>query len=153
MKKLHIDLDGDLKDAIKELQVLSESLNKLPSVIANEAASTVTIPGYQGYPVQTEVTEEGGIATIVATGDQIGFNEYGSGIGAEYVEDAPIPTGYGSWSDSSINPEGKDILINKGYWYYNKRRLYGEIAAHAMTDTVQYLKEHGEELAVKAVEK
>lgn len=152
MKHIRINLDGDLKGAINQIEELAQKIEDFPSYVAEQATMECTRPKYSGHDITTTPEGEKNIGRVNAIGDQIGFVEYGTGIGAEYVEDAPVPTGWGTWSDSSINPEGKDILIKKGYWYYGGKKQYGEQATHGMTDTVEYLKQHTNDIAQRYFE-
>lgn len=136
MKRIKIDIDGDLKSSIAEIDNLIKQIKELPNELAKSGAE---MTNYSPYPVSVQASK----GTIIASGEEVGFAEYGTGVLAESDPDAPIPTGYGTWSGS---PEGKQILINKGYWYYNKKRLTGTAPTRALRTTIEYLKQNGAEM-------
>lgn len=138
MKKIRITLDN-IEGAVSEIDDLIKQMQNLPQKLA-ESAVPVAQGGYWANDVAVSA-EQG---NVIARGDQVGFAEYGTGIYAQYDADAPIPTGYSTWSSS---PDGSRKLANYGYWYYNGVRYEGTLPAHAMREAVQHLKQNGSQIA------
>lgn len=152
MKKIVIDLDGDLGEAIHEIEKLIKEVETFPNKVATEGSLHAT-KRYDGY---TAITANGntvgyGKAPILVTpelhenasksvfinasGEEVGFAEWGTGIYADNDPKVDIPTGFATWSDANGGE-----LSQKGYWWYKKDRYYGSRPTLAMTQTVEYLR-------------
>lgn len=136
MKKIRINFNGDIGQAIAEIDDLIKQIKDLPQKVAERGAE---VTNYGTYPVT--VTAENG--NIVARGDQVGFAEWGTGVLAQPDSTAPISTGFGTWSDSE---DGSKQLTTKGYWYYNKVRYTGTPATMALHYTEDYLKRNAAQI-------
>lgn len=137
--KIKIDLDGDIDKAITQLQKLQSRIEDFPGYVAmNESDIVQSDYSANGNDILVIAEQSQNFGKITATGDEIGFAEYGTGNQALHADDAPIPTGWGTWSAQ----EGTGQLIKKGYWYdYDGVKHYGETPAYAMTGAVQHIKE------------
>ena len=143
MKKIRIDIDGDIAQAKGEIKDLIAQIQALPQKLAEDALP-IAQSRYAGHNVS--VTAQNGI--LEARGDEVGFAEYGTGIYADYDPEAPIPTGYGTWSASE---DGKGFLIKNGFWYYNKQKLTGTMPTNAMRNALEHLKQNGVQIARKNI--
>lgn len=134
MKKIRIEIGSDtsaIDDLIRQIE-------ELPQKLAEEGAKHVN------FGLYTDVVTSAENGNIIARGEDVGFAEYGTGVLAEKDPEAPISTGFGTWSASE---DGSKQLINKGYWYYNKQRYTGTPPTRAMRYAIEYLKQNGAKIA------
>lgn len=105
--------------------------------------------GYIGKNGDVEVTTEmrlqdGGF-TIRATGEAVGFIEFGTGVLAGAIRNG-IQADYeirpGSWS------EGHERMFSRfGYWYYDGQRLDSTAPASAMQNACSVMEQQSLEIA------
>ena len=134
MKRIDIELSVEsCKRAEKELEKyqktvepkLKEVCKRLAEIGAQEAISVVNqIRAQEGNFVERIATEqiENGWK-IVMEGDDVYFIEFGTGSGVSPHFDTSVPVAWGTWS-----AEHKQMLWNKGFWYYEHVRYEGTTA-------------------------
>lgn len=163
MIKIFIDLDGDLTEAISQVENLIDQINEFPKVLADigvEQAQTgfdnyqaVTkygvADGYDRSPVNVSAikTKEG--AEIVASGEEVVFAEYGTGVFTDDQHKAysniatpPVEVDAGSYSR-----ENAGVFDRHGYWHYGGTLYYGSVPTYAMTNTIEELRNGTEDIA------
>lgn len=113
LKKIEEDLDKkglEIAKRLAEIGMRVASINYAGGFIDGNDDVTVTIePIKNGYK-------------IVASGEDVFFLEFGTGVAAgngydTSVIDPPVDITPGSWSKTH-----KQQFSNKGYWYYNGRK-------------------------------
>ena len=152
-KTITIELSDDsITNAIKELRAyaawveakekeLRDRLAMLGATVASIRFSGAITGGTKDVSVSVE--EEGRTAVIKASGKDVVFIEFGTGIkyGYGHPEAGKKGFGPGTWSD---NPEkgGKGQWDNpKGWWYGSGQHTYGDPPAMAMYSAVKEMTE------------
>ena len=108
-------------------------INREIEQIVDEAAE-ITRGAYSSGDTNDEfdisVSHDGNTHTITASGKQVGFLEWGAGIGTdpdELVSEVSYEVYDGSYSKAHNGP-----YFRKGYWTRDGRRLIGLIPTHGM---------------------
>ena len=93
--------------------------------------------------VQTEMSDTGFV--IRATGEAVGFIEFGTGVLAGAIRNgiqAPYEIRPGSWSE-----EHAQIFSRFGYWYYKGERLDSTAPANAMQNACAVMEQQSPDIA------
>lgn len=163
MIKIDIDLDGDLTESISQIENLIEQINEFPKVLAEIGAEQAQT-GFDNYQAITEYGETDGYgrapvnvspektkegAEIVASGEEVVFAEYGTGVFTDDQHKAysniatpPVEVDAGSYSR-----ENAGVFDRHGYWHYKNTLFYGSYPTYAMTNTIEELRNGTEDIA------
>lgn len=163
MIKIFIDLDGDLTEAISQVENLIDQINEFPKVLADIGAEQAQTgfdnyqaiteygdaDGYDRSPVNVSATKTKEGAEIVASGEEVVFAEYGTGVatddqGRAYsnITNPPVDVSEGSYSR-----ENAEVYEKHGYWHYGGTLYYGSYPTYAMTNTIEELRNGTEDIA------
>lgn len=128
MKTITLDLSvASCKSAIKVLEKyekqikpkMDEVCKRLAAIGEQEAnAHLVLENGNTDARVFTVPTDRG--YKLVMEGEDVYFIEFGTGDKVSDHYDTSVPVAWGTWS-----AEHKQMLWNKGFWYYDKVRYTG----------------------------
>lgn len=134
MKTINIELSVDsckkaiemLKEYEKKIKPkLDEVCRRLAEIGRDEAIAIVNSISLQdGNAVERiEAVKIDNGYKLVMDGEDVYFIEFGTGDGVSAHFDTSVPVAWGSWSS-----EHSQILVNRGYWYYNHIRYTGTTA-------------------------
>lgn len=124
---------AECERALKEIEKYSKSIKpkldevckRLAEIGAMEATAIANQVGLaEGNAVEridTVKIENGW--KIVMQGEDVYFIEFGTGDGVKPHYDTTVPVAWGTWS-----AEHKQILWNRGFWYYDGVRFTGTTA-------------------------
>lgn len=168
MKKIYIDLDGDLDASIAEIEDLINQIREYPVILAEIGAESaqarfdnyqgdteyMDVSGYGRQPTTVTVNKQkSGKVTeveIVASGDEVCFAEWGTGVDTDDQGKAksnlispPVPVYAGSYSQAN----GKHFREGHEYWHYRNTLFFGSYPTYGMTDTVEQLRNEAEDIA------
>ena len=113
----------ELKEYKRKLKPkLDEVCKRLAEIGAQEASQIVSQVRFQDDNfvdyVGVEQIDNG--YKIVMSGEDVYFIEFGTGDGVEPHFDTSVPVAWGTWS-----AEHKQMLWNKGFWYYHHVKYTG----------------------------
>lgn len=158
-----IDYSG-LKRFQTKLEKLSipQLSNDLANSIAEEG-SRIAKEQYAGTAVFVQAVEaSNGEASVVATGDQINYMEFGTGIVGKGTYQGELPTRDFTFESPKGSPQvthgweynypNAKTKRNDG-WFYNGEFTQGHIAEMQMFNTAKLLKEKLHSIIVEAMKK
>lgn len=131
MKTITLELSKESCDkALRELEKyqkeikpkLDEVCKRLAEIGKSEALSIInSIPMSEGNVVErVDVVQIDNGYKLVMEGEDVYFIEFGTGDEVNAHYDTSVPVAWGTWS-----AEHKQMLWNKGFWYYNKVKYTG----------------------------
>lgn len=127
--------------AISRLMDVEEAIlfgaDELVDILTNDAADVAT-QTYDGMAVATAVVD-GSEGTVIASGEAVGFAEFGAGddvIPVMFENSPDFPVYSGSYSES---PEGTGEYAEKGYWHFGGRKYYGVPARPGLLMAKEYV--------------
>lgn len=151
---IEIDLSTDsLDDVIRKLEMhqawvrikqrkLAERLAFLGGTVASLGFSRALYDGDNDVNIEVEETDNG--YSIHAKGEAVAFIEFGTGIGATSPKGAELGFTPGSWSEDHAKQ-----FSEKGYWYYNGKRLVGIQPGNYMYQASKEIKEQLRQIALE----
>ena len=116
-----------LKDLMKEAKQIVQSAYRTQG------------SGNANFKVSYRTTKKN-TATLTVSGSDVGFLEFGAGVGTEpddFVDEVDFPVVAGSYS-----LEHGKFFSNLGFWYYQKVRYEEITATHGMQQALDYLRIH-----------
>ena len=132
-------IDRAISRLMDAQEAIEFNVQEFVSILTENAAS-IANQAYNGMATATAVTD-GNQGTIIASGEAVGFAEFGAGDDTIPVmfENKPGFRVYpGSWSES---PEGSGQYATMGYWYFGGVRFEGIPARMGLLNAKEYVKE------------
>jgi len=142
--EITINISGIAKDIMsgKFLKQLEECCKKgIMQTLAS--ASDIVDTAYasestKGYSISVDEIDKGG--RLTASGDRIGFLEFGAGTATspdEFADEVPFNVYPGSWSE-----ENDQQFVTMGYWKYRGHLYTMKPATHGMQKAKDYIREN-----------
>ena len=153
------DIDG-LRQEARRLETLSERMEEIGQEICRRLAEIGVevaslhyangwIDGNNEVEVTTRPTENG--CAIVASGEDVFFLEFGTGVSAGNGYDTseitpPVSIEPGSWSETHSKQ-----FSEKGYWHYGGRRFIGTAPRMGMYHAAKEVQEQAQRIAQEVI--
>lgn len=144
------NLETPMLNACRELIEMAEGI-----VIARYSISYASSNGNDDFTTHIEPIENG--YRLVASGEDVGFLEFGAGVfteADEFAEQVDFPVYPGSWSElqpHSDNPNARYFAKN-GFWWWSNFRYTGLIATRGMQRALDEIRSQADAIARKKIE-
>ena len=135
------------------LEALGELMEEARAIV--EIKYSLQRNGNTNYNVSLEEVPNGYVLT--ASGDDIGFLEFGAGVFTEtdeFASEVPYPVTPGSWSEShphSDNPNARYFAKN-GFWWWSNIRYTGLSPTRGMQSALDHIRNNLEERITRKIE-
>jgi len=134
-------------NAIARLRTVNENIrwgvSELVDTLASEGGQ-VAYDSYQGMATAVGFGESETEGHIYATGEAVGFAEFGAGdttMESEFENPAPFDVYPGSWSEQ----EGSGEYAETGMWHFGGRRYTYVYPRHGLLDAKRFIEQHSSE--------
>lgn len=153
MRRITIELsEAGIANAIRELEQYRDDVENAVqdvehrlAVIGRDKAEDNYAGSYNTLAGNTDVTVEAEGSKVVASGEDLMFNEFGAGTTAgqhPWAGKAPVDVSPGSWSATHAQE-----FTQRGRWYYNDVRYTNIFPSRSLYLAFSYMRQNVQRIA------